>query len=631
MLKQAGKIAAPARCLVFALAGAGYLVWGLWMLPATFSDLRYLWRLSALPELCLPGFLFGLLLLLVVFVLRGKIPAAKPDARTRFLLAFAGLALTLTPVLSGIAAVLPQMVFVTGLALLLYAFPLRINRLAAWLSVQLTVASKVVRHAGLPVLVLVPTALVFFESNLGSYFLFDHLPHVEDSICQFFNSKILAAGKLTAPSPAPEEAFAYRYMIMSGGKWYSQYPPGHTLLLALGNLVGAPWLINPLFGALCVALIFFIGKELYGRTVGFMAAILASVCPFLVFMSSEFMNHVPTLFCIEMFLLCFIFMVKNRGCIWAALGGASLGYAFSMRPFSALGLGAPFLIYGIMRLLVVRGKKDRQVQSLVVLFSCGLAVLSLLALYNQLTNGSFFRFGYEVYDPNDRPGFGYGCFGAHHTPWAGLVNTLRSFNGLNYFLFGWPVPCLIFAAVATAKRRTDWDLLLICSILSNAFVYFFYWFEDWCFGPRYMFESTAALVLLTARGIALLPELVQDFVGPGRRRLTHAYTFLLLVICFAVSFTVYLPAACRLFGNSYWGVDTTLPRKLNQAGLKDALVFVRSNYGAFLPQMTPWLDSPIVYAKDRGPVKNKEVVERFPGRKVYIQTESGYGVTPYEP
>ena len=67
--------------------------------------------------------------------------------------------------------------------------------------------------------------LIFTATNLGSYFLFEHIPHVADSVDQVFHAKIFLLGKLTVPSPEPRELFDFTLMI-NNGRWYSQYPPG---------------------------------------------------------------------------------------------------------------------------------------------------------------------------------------------------------------------------------------------------------------------------------------------------------------------------------------------------------------------------------------------------------------------
>jgi len=99
---------------------------------------------------------------------------------------------------------------------------------------------------------------VFFAYNLGSYFVFHHLPHVTDSIVQVFHGKIFAIGRLVALTPPLRDFFDFSpLMIWHIDKWYSVYPPGHSLLMMVGALIDSAWLINPLLGSLSVILIYF--------------------------------------------------------------------------------------------------------------------------------------------------------------------------------------------------------------------------------------------------------------------------------------------------------------------------------------------------------------------------------------
>jgi hypothetical protein len=71
--------------------------------------------------------------------------------------------------------------------------------------------------------------IIFFTPLLAtlfmSHFVFDQIPHVQDSIAQLFQAKIFASGRLYATSHPLREFFDYTHMI-NNGKWYSQYPPG---------------------------------------------------------------------------------------------------------------------------------------------------------------------------------------------------------------------------------------------------------------------------------------------------------------------------------------------------------------------------------------------------------------------
>ncbi len=91
-------------------------------------------------------------------------------------------------------------------------------------------------------------AICFLVTATIAYAVLDHIPHVQDSIAQLFQAKIFKMGALYAPLPPHKEFFDYTNII-NDSRWYSQYPPGHSLLLMLGLFLGAPWLIGPLLGA----------------------------------------------------------------------------------------------------------------------------------------------------------------------------------------------------------------------------------------------------------------------------------------------------------------------------------------------------------------------------------------------
>ena len=496
--------------------------------------------------------------------------------------------------------------------------------------------------------------LVFIATNFGSLLLFERIPHIQDSIDQVFHGKIFLLGKLTAPSPEPREFFNFTHMI-NNGKWYSEYPPGHSLLMSFGHLLHAPWLINPLFGSLCVALLYFIGKEMYDERVGRLSALLGAISPFLLFMSSEFMNHTTTLFFVELFLLGFARMVNRKRIGYAVLSGCALGYALNIRPMTAVAVGAPFAIYAIFNLVrflftskylsetsrtscfsgrisltEVRHSLTFWISSkretlrfgalcLVALATFGVMACMLLT-FNYLTNGDPFLFAYIVlHGEGHNPGFGHSGWGAPHTPQKGLIQMLNNFNAINKYLFEIPIPSLLFVSLALASPRAKvWDLLLIGYSSSLAAAYFFYWFQDWCFGPRFMFASTAAFVLLAARGITALPHIARDIFGIADERKVKGYVAIILIFCFCLGFASNLPALLKVYSNSYWGVNGQVLKAVKKMEIKNAVVFVKSYYGSVFAANSPLLNSDVIYVRHLGNEKNAEIMKRFEGRQFFI-------------
>ena len=274
-------------------------------------------------------------------------------------------------------------------------------------------------------------------TGLIAYTVLDHIPHVLDSIAQVFQAKLFMMGKLYLAPPPQKDFFDYAHII-NEGRWYAQYPPGHSLLLALGLLIRAPWLIGPLAGTCSLGLFYLFVKNTYGdRQTAYLSSLLLLLSPFFIFMSSSHMNHTSTLLFTLLFLY---FYQRGLDSLLPAhflIAGLALGYAASIRPLDAFAVGLPFIGYLLAR--VKNGKVS--IRPAAVFFAGLLTLLTLLLLYNQLTNGSPFSFGYQKkYQSLGFLGNVQGWQPVPHTLKGGMVNTSNNLIALNQYLFEWPVP-----------------------------------------------------------------------------------------------------------------------------------------------------------------------------------------------
>jgi hypothetical protein len=69
-------------------------------------------------------------------------------------------------------------------------------------------------------------------------------PHVADEVGYLYHARYFAEGVLTMPTPPVPEAFDIDLMHYEEDRWYSPVPPAWPAMLALGALLGAPWLVN---------------------------------------------------------------------------------------------------------------------------------------------------------------------------------------------------------------------------------------------------------------------------------------------------------------------------------------------------------------------------------------------------
>ncbi|MFO7650740.1 MAG: hypothetical protein R6X13_05285, partial [bacterium] len=355
------------------------------------------------------------------------------------------------------------------------------------------------RVAGLPPrwFALGAAGFTLVVASVVSLAVFGGIPHITDASAQLFQARVFALGRLFAPSPALPSFFDFKHVI-SDGRWYSQYPFGHPLMLALGVLAGLPWLVNPLQAAAAVLALYGLGREVYTERVARIATLLFCLSPFVWFMSGSFMNH-TTAMCWGTLFLLFSSRLARRGIGNALLCGLSLGVVVATRPATALGIALPVAVWLLLRLRREPQLFGRVAAAAGVLGFTGI----LLLVQNWLTAGAPLRFGYTVlHGPGHGFVFGPAALGITHTPYKGLVHITSNLAGLNRYLFEWPIPALLLplALVVTGTRKA-WDWLLLSIPACLLVIHFFYFFHGYCYGPRFVYEAVPALLLLSARAL----------------------------------------------------------------------------------------------------------------------------------
>jgi hypothetical protein len=501
-------------------------------------------------------------------------------------------------------------------------------------------------------LVLALCLAAFVGAAWVSTTVFDRLPHVEDDVAFLFQAKVIASGHLRAsPSPLPD-FFGIPFILVRDGHWFGKYPPGYPLVLALGVLVGQPWLQNPAAGAVAIGLVYLAGRRLYGRWTGVLAAALLAASPFFLLQAGSFLSHTVTLCWALAFLLLFERARRTGSIPSAVAGGAALGMLFLSRPLTAVGIGIPYVIWAGIESAIA----PRRMRVYLPMALGFLPFVGMMLGYNRLTTGDPFRFAYELWWPFDKVGFGpgHGPGDTGHTLASGQLNTRINVDQLRQYLFGWPdkrslVPAWLggigafvgltwrllrrAAPILPAPPRTGttgvpaelWDLLNAGVVVSLIAIHLTYWTAGQMYGPRYYFEAIGALVLLSARGILVLVPCL----GPLLRRLAPslpapaawaAFPTLLVVAYLTLwSFTNFVPPIFRGW-TDWYQINGDGVRKVDAANIHHAVVFVQignwTDYAPFFCQNTPSLDTDVVYAIDLGD-RDKDLMRLYPGRSFY--------------
>jgi|GEM_PF-3377812 len=490
-------------------------------------------------------------------------------------------------------------------------------------------------------------ATLFLSYSYGS-----HMPHVPDSVSYVFQAKILASGRLSAPTPPSPTAFDFFFpplIELHHGKWASVYPFGHPLVLAIGERIGAIWLVPPAVGAGCVALMWAVGRRVYDVRVGLLAALLFAASPFFMMSAADFMSHNTAAFYVLMSVL-FLACADRRPLLFPFLAGLFFGLLFNTRPLTAVGLVPPFGVL-LLSWLVPRDHRKTGATQLAAFLAGGLLMLAAYYGYTWGATGSPFTVSDTQANANNVG------FGGRHSVSAGMSNEQAQLALLALVLNDWPVyfgvAFLLLPFILGTRHRWDW-FLLACAVTVVG-VYTVYYSTGVMYGPRYWYEATPFLLLLTARGTELAGQILGAGAARLRARLTGAtvqagWAGLLVAYAFVAAVTVaggwswlrrdsrpwrvdLMPARAKDL-RYFNGADDHFTQILEDAHLRHALVLMQQCpnwqcYGSVFWMNTPDLDGNVVFARKVDGAALQAVFDAYPDRHVYVGDWAARSLVPY--
>jgi hypothetical protein len=439
--------------------------------------------------------------------------------------------------------------------------------------------------------------LVIYLLALGSLILyagvatsvFSRRPLLIDEVAQLWQAQRYAEGRLWLPAPLHREFFSFLHLVDVGDRVYAQFPPGGPFMLWFGVLVGAPWLVGPVCGALSVWLFSKIARAAEPDATPhwvFGATLLFALTPFGVFMFGSYMNHVTALLWILIAVVALIELVggvssptarsavTTRSTLLALALGFGLGMAATIRPLDAFAFALPAALW----LMARAGRSGSRWIENVIAFA-GVAIPFAVMMYvNLQTTGHPLRFGYEVlWGATHGLGFHAAPWGEPHTPLRGLALASLYQWRLQSYLFETPFPSLVLPVVALwyARRLGAFDRYLLAASGLIVLFYFLYWHDGFYLGPRFVLPLLPALVLWTARVPAVFRAHVSS---PHLKR--GLFSALAFGVVGAAVFN--LPVRVITYRAGLTSMRVDYAAEADRAGVRNALVFVRESWGAQL-------------------------------------------------
>lgn len=545
-------------------------------------------------------------------------------------LALLGLALVgMSATLSASPRVFGQELLLAGLAQLLQLVTLGLAlealpaawaaRAAAWFD------GADAGHDPIPLLM---AAFSVVLTALLALLVYERHPHIPDEAAYLLQARTFARGALTLPTPPALPAFDVDITLSDHGRWFSAFPPGWPAILALGALVRAEWLVNPLLGGLNVLLAYAVTRRLYDRRTARLAAFLLAASPWHLFLAMSYMSQTVTLTVGLLAALGVIRWRQGDSPAWLVLAGAAAGWAGLTRPLDGV------LVAGATGLwLLVPGDRVAALRARLtgaVVYGLGMGLTGTLTLlYNRALTGSPLKFPVmlwsdRVYGPGKNalgfgPDRGFGWTSLDPFPGHGwkdvLVNANLNTFQVNTELLGWGTGSLLVVVAYLLLRRIERrDLGLLLAALLVVGLHAFYWFSGGPdFGARYWFLVIYPLVALAARAVLAFEE------ATSLRGRPLAAVLLLT----AVTLLVFVPWRAL---DKYWHYRRMRPgvaALADSAGFGRSLVLVQgirfpdyAGAATFNP-LDLHANQPL-YAFDADSALRAEVLAAYPDRPVWV-------------
>jgi hypothetical protein len=494
--------------------------------------------------------------------------------------------------------------------------------------------------------------LVFFSilmSALVSRTVFERLPHLEDEVAYLFQARIFAHGDVVIESPQPRRAYWQPFVVDYDDRRFGKYTPGWPALLALGVMMGQPWVMNAFFAGLTVALVYRLGREIFNAETGVIAAALTAFSPMALLLNATLMGHTAALCFTTLFLYANWRMERGRQALkWGVVAGIALGLVVVNRPLTALGVATPFVVWSGIRLFlsVIRRRGEQAyhpntiLRPLLALAGATLLISIAIPIFNYAATRNPTTNLYTLVWSYDKVGFGEG-YGRHgHTMEKGIRQARFDLSLMAADLFGWQlgaitpelqqhlltegdywpligVSWILLPFGLLMGRKGRWTWLLAAVPLMLVVVHLAYWIGSQRYSTRYYFEGLPALATLSAIPLAWFWRRIPD----SFLRWLWGLGFVAFLVTILYTYTT--PRIRVLYRFNQIGqpqIEAVLERR---QGDRPVLVLITGNdvrwraFGSLMAVTSPYLDSPIVAAWDNlTPGTREQILARFPDRQV---------------
>ena len=474
---------------------------------------------------------------------------------------------------------------------------------------------------------------------------------LHDELAYVLQARLFSHLRWTAPAPPMPEFFAQPHVLVDPVV-ASKYPPGHSLLLALGDLVGLPALAVAALAALRAGLTFALARRLTNGAVALGTWVLLFHGQSLYFAASYFSETTSG----AMLLLAWYALLRwheegGRG--WMALVALAVGWCAITRPFSAALFALPIAFVVLRRLL-----RTRQWRELAVGVAVGSSVLAILPLWSARTTGDWRVSPVAVYMrdymPFDRPHFGYDSTPPRRTPPPDLAFVNASLDSVQRAHTWAAVPQSAKERAGFLAQQSWWDprvegglallglaaapLAALVGAASVVVLFVGYLAHPtWPSWTIYYMEIAPVLAFYAVCGFAVVLRVLAR--EPQRAwewaRAPRAAFAMLVAVVFCLPM---LRLELRFDRRQHLG-NANYPARFKQAVAQipdRSILFVRhakwhEGHWSLVENDPDFAGSRVWIAYDRGDSANAALMRRVPERNAYLFDEAHVSINLYRP
>ncbi len=423
----------------------------------------------------------------------------------------------------------------------------------------------------------------------------DAPPLTNDEQAYLVQAGLFARGELVHEAGSLAEFFPAPQTQIDAGRIFSKYPPGHSLVLAPGVLVGWPLLLPRLLAACSVWLVWLLARR-FGLSRPTLAAWLFALSPAFLGVEALALSHGTSLPLTLLGVVCALGALdacaarRARALGLAALAGAALSLAFAARPVTALAVALPLVV------LLVR---ERPRGSWAIVAGALLAALPAALFFlhvDRVLTGDALQTAYGRFNKAENS-----IWGAVDGPTA-LSIAAFNLGRLSVWVHGIAPGLFLCVAGWSFGPRAPRRWLLLALPLALFALYALHPFQGipWC-GPVYLVEALPALVLLGTAGL----EVVERAAGA---RAAHALVALML------AGSAWLLVQHATLAREELALRDAPARAARAAGITRGIVFVRLDdprARRLFPLAPPRPGAELVFARELG-ARDAGLLRAFP-------------------